>query len=112
MSKDRFGTTIEQIEEVKDNIPQIEDIEKLKWAEEMEEEITRNEHQNEAMKLKNGAPGEDGALMKVLRQAGEETMNCALEIVQRIHRSDVGSWERKYRLQRELFALNGNQNSS
>ena len=37
---------------MKDSKPQIEDIEKLKRAEEMEEEISRNEFQNEVMKIK------------------------------------------------------------
>ena len=52
---------------MKDSILQIEDIEKLKRAEEIEEEISRNEFQNETMKIKNRAPGEDGVLMNVLR---------------------------------------------
>ena len=95
VSTDRFERTMEEIEEVKDSIPQIKDFEKLKRAEEMEKEISRNEFQNEVMKIKNGAPGEDGVLMNVLKQAGEETMNCTLEIVQRMHRSDADSWERE-----------------
>ena len=33
--------------------------------------------------------------MNVLRQAGKEKMNCTLEIVQRMHRSDADSWERE-----------------
>ena len=64
----------------------------------MEKEISRNEFQNEVMKIKNGAPGEDGVLMNVLRQAGEETMNCTLEIVQRMHISDADSWERERKI--------------
>ena len=86
---------MEEIEEGKDIIPQIEDIEKLKRAEEMEEEIAKNEFQNEVMKLKNGSTGKDGVMMNVIRQAGEETMNCTLEIVQRMYRSGVNSQERE-----------------
>ena len=86
---------MEEIEEVKDSIPQITDFEKLKKAEEMEKETPRNEFQSEVMKIKHGAPGEDGVLMNVLRQAGEETMNCTLVIVQRMHRSDADSWGRE-----------------
>ena len=82
MSSDRFERPMVEIEEVKDSRPQIEDIEKLKRVEEIEEEISRNKFQNEVMKIKNGAPGEDGVLMNVLRQAGVETMHCTLEIVQ------------------------------
>ena len=95
MSKDRSERPMEEIEEGKDIIPQIEDIEKLKRAEEMEEEIAKNEFQNEVMKLKNGSPGKDGVMMNVIRQAGEETMNCTLEIVQRMYRSGVNSQERE-----------------
>ena len=84
VSKDRFERTMEEIEEVKNSIPQIEDIEKLERAAEIEEETSRNEFQNEVTKLKNGAPGEDGVLIKVLRQAGDEIMKCTLEIVQRM----------------------------
>ena len=36
---------------------------------------------NFKMRIKIGAPGEDGVLINVLRQAREETMNCSLEIV-------------------------------
>ena len=95
VSNDRFERTMENIEEVKDIIPQIKDIDKFKKAKEMEEKKPRNEFQNEVMKIKNGTPGADGVLMSVLRQAGEETMNCALEIVQRMRRSHADSWERE-----------------
>ena len=95
VSTDRLERTKDEIEEVKDGMPQMKDFEKLRRAEEMEKEISRNEFQNVVMKIKNGAPGKDSVLMNVLRQAGEETMNCTLEILQRMHRSDADSWERE-----------------
>ena len=78
---------------MRDSILEIEDSDKLKRAEEMEEEISRNEFQNEIMKIMSGAPGGDGVLLNMLRKAGEDTMNCTLEITQGMHSSDADSWE-------------------
>ena len=72
MSKDRFERTMEEIEELKHNIPEIEVEEYLKRADLMEQEITKNEFDREIKLIHNGAPGEDGIMIKTLKNAGEK----------------------------------------
>ena len=60
----------------------------------MEEEITKNEFGREIKLIHNGAPGEDGIMIKTLKNAGEKTLSSVLEIMQRMHTSDAESWER------------------
>ena len=60
----------------------------------MEQEISKNEFDREIKLIHNGAPGEDGIMIKTLRDAGDKTLNCVLEIIQRMHTSDAESWER------------------
>ena len=94
VSKDRFERTMEEIEELKHNIPKIEVEEYLERADLMEQEITRKEFDREIKLIHNGAPGEDGIMIKTLKNAGEKTLSCVLEIIQRMHTSDAESWER------------------
>ena len=94
VSKDRVERTVEEVDELKYNIPKIEDEEYLKRADLMEREISKNEFDREIKLIHNGAPGEDGITIKTLRDATDKTLSFVLEIIQRMHTSDAESGER------------------
>ena len=85
---------MEEIEELKHNILKIEIEEYLERADLMEQEITKNEFDREIKLIHNGDPGEDGVMIKTLKNAGGKTLSCVLEIIQKMHTSDAESWER------------------
>ena len=60
----------------------------------MEQEISNNEFDREIKLIQNEAPEEDGIMIKTLRDAGDKTLSCVLEIIQRMHTSDAESWDR------------------
>ena len=72
VSKHRFERTMEEIEELKHNIPKIEVEEYLKRADLMEQEITKNAFDREIKLIHNGAAGEDDIMIKTLKNAGEK----------------------------------------
>ena len=86
--------TVEEIDELKHNIPKIEDEGHLNSADLMEQEISKTEFDREIKLIHNGAPGENGIMIKTLRDAGDKTLSCVLEIIQRMHTSDAESWKR------------------
>ena len=57
----------------------------------MEQEISKNEFDREIKQIHNGAPGGNGIMIKTLRDAGDKTLSCVLEIIQRVHTSDAES---------------------
>lgn len=78
VSKGRVERTVEEIDEGKHKIPKIEDEEYLKQADLMEQEISKNEFDRGIKLIHNGAPGEDGIMIKTLRDAGEKNLSYVL----------------------------------
>jgi len=58
----------------------------------MEQEISKNEFDREIKLIHNGAPGEDGIMVKTLRDARDKTLSCVLEIIRRMLTKSGKNW--------------------
>ena len=70
VSKHRFERIMEEIEELKHNIPKNEVEEYLKRADLMEQEMTKSEFDRDIKLIHNGAAGEDKIMIRTLKSVG------------------------------------------
>ena len=60
----------------------------------MEQEISKGEFEREIKLIHNGSQREDGIMIERLRDAGDKTLSCVLDIIKRMHTSDAEIWKR------------------